>query len=323
MPSCRRSWRPSSPRALAEASAGEERRLSQAPDRRPGGEIHPLLGREESLLPAPELAGNRILVTGSSGSIGKAVSARIEELGGSVRGFDIEEGLDVTNIHLCEYVLREFEPAYVIHLAAHKYATTAEDLPHEVADLNVDGTHYICSRAQAHGVQNVLVASTCKAIEPETVYGASKLIAERIALNSGYTVARFFNVIDSAGNVFATWRERMAAGLPLEVTPCTRYFISGDEATSYLVHLLGRPGGARYAPFPGEPITTLELSRRFAGPDYPVVQVPPRRGDRLVEPLHGARETYELLEGSLMAISNEHDEQPAAPEPVVAAADNP
>jgi FlaA1/EpsC-like NDP-sugar epimerase len=250
------------------------------------------------------------------------VADRIEELGGSVRGFDIEEGLDVTNIHLCEYVLREFKPAYVIHLAAHKYATTAEDLPYEVADLNVHGTHYICSRAKAHGVKNVLVASTCKAIQPETVYGASKLIAERIALNSGFTVARFFNVIDSAGNVFAIWRERMAAGLPLEVTPCARYFITGDEAVSYLVHLLGRPAG-RYAPFPGDSITTLELSRRFAGADYPVVHVPPRRGDRLVEPLLGARESYELLEDSLMAIENEHDARSTAPQPVVAAADNP
>ena len=52
-------------------------------------------------------------------------------------------------------------------------------------------------------------------------------------------------------------------------------------------------------------------------------EVPPRRGDRLVEPLHGARESYRVLEGSLMAIENEHDTQPTAPEAVVAAADNP
>ena len=287
--------------------------------------IHPLLGREEFLLPAPDIAGERILVTGSSGSIGKAVCERIGELGGDVRGFDIEEGLDVTNIHLCEYVLREFKPGYVIHLAAHKYATTAEDDPDEVANLNVHGTHYVCSRAEAHGVRNVLVASTCKAVEPETVYGSSKLIAERIALNSGYTVARFFNVIDSAGNVFAIWRERMEAGLPLEVTPCTRYFISGEEAVSYLVHLLGRPGGARYAPFPGEAITTMELSRWFAGADYPVTEIPARRGDRLVEPLHGSRETFELLDESLMVIENAHDGKVSATEPVatLTAADNP
>src|SRR6266498_1309344 len=259
--------------------------------------IHPLLGREEFLLPAPDIAGERILVTGSSGSIGKAVCERIGELGGDVRGFDIEEGLDVTNIHLCEYVLREFKPGYVIHLAAHKYATTAEDDPYEVANLNVHG------------------ASTCKAVEPETAYGSSKLIAERIALNSGYTVARFFNVIDSAGNVFAIWRERMEAGLPLEVTPCTRYFISGEEAVCYLVHLLGRPGGARYAPFPGGAITTMELSRWFAGADYPVTEIPARRRDRLVEPLHGSRETFELLDESLMVIENAHDGMVSATEP--------
>jgi FlaA1/EpsC-like NDP-sugar epimerase len=289
-------------------------------------EINRLLGREEQTFPPPSIAGERVLVTGSSGSIGRAVCERVEELGGVVRGFDIEEGFDVTNIHLCERILRDFEPSYVIHLAAHKFATTAEDVPYEVANLNVHGTHYICSHAKAHGVRNVLVASTCKAIEPETVYGSSKLIAERIALNGGYTVARLFNVIDSSGNVFEIWRARMDAGLPLEVTPCVRYFISGEEAAGYLVHLLGRPPGRRYAPFPGPSVTVLEMAHRFAGPDYPVIEVGRRRGDRLVEPLHGTQETYELVDEALMVIANVHDTggmRARAAEPAAIGADNP
>lgn len=149
-----------------------------------------------------------------------------------------------------------------------------------MADLNIHGTHYVCSRAAEHGVRNVIVASTCKAIEPETVYGASKLVAERIALNLGYTVARFFNVIDSAGNVFEIWRQRIAEGAPLPVTPCKRYFVSGREAVAYVVHLLGRPAGRRYAPYPGDPIDVADMATRFAGAGYPVVDVPPRRGDR-------------------------------------------
>ena len=68
----------------------------------------------------------------------------------------------------------------------------------------------------------------------------------------------------------------------------------------------------------------LELSRRFAGADYPVTEIPPRRGDRLVEPLHGSRESYELIDGSLMVIENAHDGRVSATEPVaVLTADNP
>jgi UDP-N-acetylglucosamine 4,6-dehydratase/5-epimerase len=267
-----------------------------------------LLGREEHLFPAPDVEGERVLVTGSSGSIGTRVCERLRELGAVVRSFDIAEGLDVTSIQLCEYVLGDFKPAYVIHLAAHKYATTAEAIPYEVANLNIHGTHYVCSRAADHGVRNVIVASTCKAVEPETVYGASKLVAERIALNYGYTVGRFFNVIDSAGNVFEIWRERMSQGLPLLVTPCRRYFISGQEAVDYIVHLLGRPPGRRYAPFPGEPVTMDDVVAVVAPPDYPVEHIPPRRGDRVAEPLHGEHESFELLDGMLMVVSGPHDE---------------
>lgn len=288
--------------------------------------VHPLLQREEQRFPAPDVKGQRILVTGSSGSIGLHVCERLTEIGAEVHDFDLAEGLDVTNIHLCEYVLRDFKPTYVIHLAAHKYATTAEAIPYEVGNLNIHGTHYICSRAAEHDVRNVVVASTCKAIQPETVYGASKLVAERIALSFGYTVGRFFNVIDSAGNVFEIWRRRMEAGEPLLVTPCRRYFISGKEAVDYIVHLLGRPAGRRYAPYPGEPMTIDELVERFAPAGYPIEHIPPRRGDRVAEPLHGDHESYELVDGNLMVVSSPHDGPPAAThdaEPVPAVASRP
>jgi UDP-N-acetylglucosamine 4,6-dehydratase len=257
-------------------------------------------------------------VTGSSGSIGVRVCARLEGLGAVVRGFDLDGGLDVTNIHLCEYALRDFRPAYVVHLAAHKYATSAEAIPYDVANLNIHGTHYICERAAEHGVSNVIVASTCKAITPETVYGASKLVAERIALNFGFTVGRFFNVMDSAGNVFEIWQRRMELKQPLLVTPCRRYFITGREAVDYIVHLLGRPAGRRYAPWPGKPIEMTDMVQRFAPAGYPVEHVAPRRGDRVAEPLHGDHETYETVDDVLMEISSPHDHPAAYTEDAVA-----
>jgi len=269
-----------------------------------------LLGRDEHRFPAPAFHGERILVTGSSGSIGVRVCARLRELDATVHGFDLDEGLDVTNIHLCQYIICEFRPTYVVHLAAHKYATTAEEIPHSVANLNVHGTQYVCERAAENGVRNVIVASTCKAIMPETVYGASKLVAERVAMRYGFTVGRFYNVMDSAGNVFEIWRRRMEQDEPLLVTPCRRYFVTGREAVDYIVHLLGRPAGRRYAPWPGEALDIPQLAARFA-PGYPVERIPPRRGDRLVEPLHGTHESFELIDGMLMDITSPHD-QPVA-----------
>lgn len=171
-------------------------------------------------------------------------------------------------------------------------------------NLNAHGTHYLCSTAKRFGVQKLVAATTCKAIEPETVYGASKLISDRIVLNHDFTVARFFNVIESAGNVFEIWEDRKKKALDLYVTPCFRFFISVDEAVSFITHLLMLPPG-RYAPYPGDPIEMTTMVQRFA-PGYPFKVVPPRRGDRLVEPLIGRHESYRL-EGNLMVIHNPHD----------------
>jgi FlaA1/EpsC-like NDP-sugar epimerase len=254
--------------------------------------------------PAPSVNRQVILVTGSSGSIGKEVCRRLTDLGAEVREFDLALGWDLTNPDDCQEALASSQPSAIVHLAAHKFATSAEGCPADVATLNIQGTQNLCEQAKKAGVESFVFASTCKAIQPETVYGASKLVGERIALNHGFTVGRFFNVIESSGNVFAIWRNQIARGEPLEVTQCQRYFISIREATSFITHLLDAEPG-RYAPFPGGPFLMTEMASRFA-PNHPVVATPPRRGDRLVEPLVGTHESYDLVD-RLMCITNPHD----------------
>lgn len=265
---------------------------------------HPLLGREENVFTPPKVAGERILVTGSRGSIGPIACEQLAKLGATVDGFDVADGYDVSDLATCMELIHKFKPTAIIHLAAEKYATLAEAEPFKVVNLNAHGTHYLCNTAKKFGVKTLVAATTCKSIEPETVYGASKLISDRIVLNHGYTVGRFFNVIESAGNVFEIWGDRIKKNKELHVTPCRRYFISVNEAVGFIIHLLGvQPG--RYAPYPGEPIEMKEMAKRFA-PGYPTKLYPPRRGDRLVEPLIGKHEKYQLKK-NLMVIDNPHD----------------
>lgn len=268
------------------------------------GSIHPLLGRAEAKFPEPKVKGKRVLVTGSRGSIGSMACEKLDKLGAIVEGFDVIDGYDLTDLATCMELVHAFKPDAILHLAAVKYATSAEEEPFKVVNLNAHGTHYLCSTAQKFGIKKVVAATTCKSVEPETVYGASKLISDRIVLNHGYTVGRFFNVIESAGNVFEIWENRIKDKKELHVTPCRRYFISANEAVGFILHLLDvKPG--RYAPFPGESIEIKEMARRFA-PGYPTKTFPPRRGDRLIEPLVGKHEEYKLM-GNLMIIDNPHD----------------
>ena len=115
-------------------------------------------------------------------------------------------------------------------------------------EVNVLGTRNVLAHAPEGS--HVVTASTCKACEPETAYGASKLVAERVTLNAGGSVARFYNVVESSGNVFEIWSE-LDPSEPLEVTPCRRYFISLAEAVSLVVWTAILPP-ARYGFDPGQ-----------------------------------------------------------------------
>ncbi len=125
----------------------------------------------------------------------------------------------------------------------------------------------------------VILASTCKACDPETAYGSSKLIAERMVLNAGGSVARFHNVIETRGNVFEHWDSLEG---PLPVTPCRRYFIHLEDAVRLLQTVAVLPPG-RYMIDPGEQRWMHDIASQFY-PDAEQVPMEPRRGDRIREP---------------------------------------
>lgn len=234
-----------------------------------------------------------VWVTGADGSIGSALMGRLDD----ALGTDLEA--DVTDPKAVAAVVEDSGPFDVVfHCAGAKHAPQGETDPYQVAYTNIIGTKNIVDTGSP-----VVLASTCKAADPETAYGASKLIAERMVLNAGGWVARFFNVPDSSGNVFEIWRDT-PEDEPLEVSPCRRYFIDLDRAVDLMLRLPSLPSG-RYTVDPGQPVWMEDVARQLY-PDRKIHHIPPRRGDRLIEPLHANSEQTEHYEG-LLRITSRHD----------------
>lgn len=230
-----------------------------------------------------------VWITGAAGSVGSALLERLPQ----AIGTDID--VDVTDRAAVDKAARTIRPSLVLHCAGAKHAPEGETDPAHVAAVNIDGTQNIlsvCSR--------VVLASTCKAADPETAYGASKLIAERIVLNAGGWVARFYNVRETQGNVFEIW----ANTDPLPVMPCWRYFISLKDATDLMLALPALPPG-RYTVDPGPAVFIPDLADElYPGREKALVQ--PRRGDRVREPLAARCETLTPHEG-LVRVEGPHD----------------
>lgn len=229
-----------------------------------------------------------LLVTGSDGFLGRRVSEAARSQGYEVSGCDVADDI--------------LSPAFrsdadvAIHLAANKHAPLGEEHPAEVADLNVRGTQAVVDR-----VGRVVLASTCKAADPITAYGASKLIAERIVLNAGGSVLRLVNVLGSSGSVTDIWDE-LPPDVPLPVTATERYFMTPEAAVSGFLEVLDLPPG-RYAPLL-DPIRHMTdvASELHPGRDQNIC--PLRRGDRPRERLLNEYETATQVSDSLVRITD-------------------
>lgn len=237
-------------------------------------------------------------MTGADGSIGTAVVAALEERGDVVFPTDIED-LDVRDLDSVRNWVGVTEPDVIVHLAGAKHAPEGEDDPYGVCVTNTVGTRNVLAAGP-----KVVLASTCKAADPETAYGASKLLAERMTLNAGGSVARFFNVPESSGNVFELWRS-LPDDVAIPVTPCTRYFQSLEQAVGLLLATIALPAG-RYCVDPGLPRRMAEVAAELY-PDRPQREIAPRRGDRLAEPLCASHERLSGA-GTCYRVTSPHDQ---------------
>ena len=233
----------------------------------------------EDLLPRTQVALNRenvrqliaqrrVLVTGAGGSIGS-------ELCRQIAGFQPSELIlferyenslytivnnlldrrmvptvhavigDVTDATRVNEVLERYRPEIIFHAAAHKHVPLMEANPSEAVKNNVMGTRTVAEAAQRYGVDRFVLISTDKAVNPTSVMGASKRVAEFVIQRIGavpgdtrFVTVRFGNVMGSNGSVIPRMMDQIRGGGPVTVThpDVRRYFMLIPEAVELVLH---------------------------------------------------------------------------------------
>src|SRR3954471_10415798 len=179
---------------------------------------------------------------------------------------------DVRNRDKLTKLFRRWEPEIVFHLAAYKHVHFGEAQPDEPISVNVLATHALVETAVAHRVQAFVYTSSDKAVNPPSIYGATKRLAELVVrwgarqASGRFVVVRFVNVLGTRGSVIETFLEQLAAGQPLTITDpaMTRYWMSQREAVDLvLAAAASGPSGASLLLDSGAPISVLEMVERL------------------------------------------------------------
>ncbi|MBO7725470.1 MAG: polysaccharide biosynthesis protein [Thermoguttaceae bacterium] len=290
-------------------------------------EINDLLKRDPVYLNIDELRqrfrGKKVLVTGAGGSIGSEICRQIIEfepeelmiLGrGENRIFFLERELrelekrtkivpliaDVTDALRIRHIFETMRPDYIYHAAAHKHVPLMEANVSEAVRNNVGGTKNVVDAADCFGAERFVLISTDKAVNPTSVMGLTKHLAERYVNAAAETsqtkfiVTRFGNVLGSTGSVVPIFKSQIEKGGPITITDfrMTRYFMTIPEASQLVLEasMMGS-GGEIFVLDMGSPVRILDLARdmiRLAGlPDKAVEirQIGLRRGEKLFEEL--------------------------------------
>lgn len=297
-------------------------------------EIEDLLGREPVTLEreniANYLAGRVVMVTGAGGSIGSELCRQVAQFRperlilvdqSEVQLFQIEQELielghekithplvgDVVDESRMRQIFSETRPQVIIHAAAHKHVPMMENQPSEAIKNNTLGTVQIAQLALEFEVERFVMISTDKAVNPTSVMGATKRLAELFIQGlsasepnrTRFMAVRFGNVLGSSGSVIPTFKRQIAAGGPVKVThpQMTRYFMTIPEAVSLVLQsgALGS-GGEIFVLDMGNPVKIADLAKQLielsglkVGEDIDIQYVGMRPGEKLFEELqHGA-----------------------------------
>ncbi len=291
-------------------------------------DINDLLGREAVQLDLDLIEAfardKVVLVTGAGGSIGSEMCRQLcnfnprllvlieqaenplfrveNELAGHFPGVPLQAIIcDVTDASRVENIFNDHKPQVVVHAAAHKHVPLMEANPCEAIKNNVVGTQVVADAANNHGTAKFLMISTDKAVNPTSVMGSSKRIAEMYIQDlsrtspTHFVTVRFGNVLGSDGSVVPIFKRQIAAGGPVTIThpEMKRYFMTIPEASQLILQAAAMgQGGEIFVLDMGRPVkivdlakTLISLSGFVPGQDIKMDFTGPRPGEKLFEEL--------------------------------------
>ena len=287
--------------------------------------LEDLLGRDPVRIdldePSNYIRSRRVLVTGAGGSIGSEIVRQVLRNGpaelvllghGEQSIYQLLESLGAAGVPLrpviadvadgtaMEEVFQRWRPELVFHAAAHKHVPLMELSPREALRVNGLGTRTLARAAGRHGARRMVLISTDKAVNPSSVMGATKRVAEKVLEqeqraypDTAYMAVRFGNVLGSRGSVVPKFERQIAEGGPVTVTApqMKRYFMLIPEAVSLVIQA-GALGRGLFVLDMGAPVAITEMAELLIrlhglepGRDISIVYTGIRPGEKLEEEL--------------------------------------
>ncbi|MEH7437943.1 nucleoside-diphosphate sugar epimerase/dehydratase [Neobacillus drentensis] len=297
--------------------------------------IEDLLGREPVVLDTKgigdKIENRTILITGAGGSIGSELCRQLclfkpqslVLLGhgeNSIYSIEMElrkkfgeeiqfytEIADIQDREKMFEILFKYKPSFVFHAAAHKHVPLMERNPEAAVKNNIYGTKNVAEAADAAGVNTFVLVSTDKAVNPTSVMGSTKRVAEIVIQNlarhsqTRFVAVRFGNVLGSRGSVVPLFKKQIAAGGPVTIThpDMTRYFMTIPEASRLVIQAgaLAR-GGEIFVLDMGESVKIVDLAKNliklsgFTEDEIKIEYTGMRPGEKLYEEILNKEEIH-------------------------------
>jgi FlaA1/EpsC-like NDP-sugar epimerase len=300
-------------------------------------QVEDLLGRDLNKLDIDGISGymkgKTVLVTGAGGSIGSEICRQITpfnpkrlimlghgensiysiemDLKERYPDFPIEfitEIADLQDVNKMELVMRTYKPDVVYHAAAHKHVPLMERNPEEAVKNNIIGTMNVAKAASWNNVKTFVMISTDKAVNPTSVMGSTKRLAEMMIQEMNnksqtkFVAVRFGNVLGSRGSVIPLFKKQIEKGGPVTVThpEMVRYFMTIPEASRLVIQAGALAnGGEIFVLDMGEPVKIVDLAKnliKLSGnsiDDIGIEFTGMRPGEKLFEELLNEEEIHE------------------------------
>jgi len=294
-------------------------------------DVSDLIGRQAVSISA-KIIGNylnnkRVMITGAAGSIGSEISRQVIfyepkevaivdinesdladlelQLKAMFRSHEVRMYLcDISDKNKVDKMFESFKPDVVFHAAAYKHVPVMEKFPEEAVRVNIIGTHNLATAVNKFNVGNFVLISTDKAVNPTSIMGVSKRIAEQIVTgivsSSNFVAVRFGNVIGSRGSALPLFLNQLKNGGPITIThpEMKRYFMTIPEAVALVLQAAatGKNGDVFILDM-GEPIKIVDLvedlitlHNLIPNKDIKIEYTGIRDGEKLVEEVLTAEE---------------------------------